>query len=108
MGAAAHAREASVNSHDERFHEEWLGWQPAWLRARDALPAELSLCVPEGQQGGRLTAALMPAHADGTPMLLVWDLGRDATSLPPDRHEDAIIDRLFTLNANRSSHQTPA
>ncbi|MBL8624452.1 MAG: hypothetical protein JNK64_24300 [Myxococcales bacterium] len=146
MGDAARGSEARVSTHEERFHEEWLGmvqpvdglvvsipvlveaqclerqpperqralaatcmitasgahaiadvggfitdvlgWQPAWVRGDDALPAALSLYVPEGQQVVKPTAALVPPHAtDGAPMLLIWDLGRDATGLPFDRPE---------------------
>lgn len=145
MGDAARDGGARVSTHEERFHEEWLGmvqpidglvvsipvlveaqclerqpperqralasacmitasgapaiadvggffadvlgWQPSWLRADEALPAALSLYVPEGQQVVKPTAALVPPHAGDAPMLLVWDLGREATGLALDRPE---------------------
>ena len=145
MGDAARDGGARVSTHEERFHEEWLGmvqpidglvvsipvlveaqclerqpperqralasacmitasgapaiadvggffadvlgWQPGWLRADEALPAALSLYVPEGQQVVKPTAALVPPHAGDAPMLLVWDLGREATGLALDRPE---------------------
>ncbi|MEZ4364023.1 MAG: DNA methyltransferase [Kofleriaceae bacterium] len=70
------------------FLEHILGWQPAWLRAGDALPPDLSLYVPEGGQIIKPSAALTdPGDPAAPPRLLFWDLGADAAGLSLDKPE---------------------
>lgn len=70
------------------FLERILGWKPEWLRSGDALPAELSLYVPEGGQVIKPSAALSSAAAPTeSPRLLFWDLGADAVDLNLDKPE---------------------
>ncbi len=71
------------------FLADVLGWTPDTFLTGDALPEDLRLYVPEGQQIIKPTLALKAAGASAgaAPVALLWDLGLDAADLSFDKPE---------------------